>query len=315
MNIKVYYSKKYFAFQDTMKTPQKPYPELAQKLDLHELWFKREDLHPYGSHKGRSIPMMIKEYAKQGIHDFVISSSGNAALAALIAVQKHNQNNSTTVTLKIFVGKNIDAKKLARLHKEITDKNIVIEQVENPKQTAFQEEKNTTSTGSVQAKNLRQSTDDLALRGYLELAEDLTKIPNLQAVFIPTSSGTTAQALGEAFLKLEKNIQIHIVQTSSCHPIAEVFDTTPPKEETSIAGAIVDKIAHRKEKVLEAIKNTHGSGWIISNAEIQNAVDLIKKNTDFTVSYNSALSLAGLIKAKQNGQNWTGAIVCLITGR
>ncbi len=294
-----------------MKTPQKPYGELAKKLGLPELWFKREDLHPYGSHKGRSIPQMIKEYAKLGSTQFVISSSGNAALAAIIAVQKHNQNNPTHVTLSVYVGQHIDAEKLTRLQKEINDNRITIEQVENPKQMAFQAEKNS----ATEIKNLRQSTDDLALRGYAELAEDLSKIPNLEAVFVPSSSGTTAQALGEAFIKMNFPIQIHIVQTTKCHPIAEVFDTTFTPEENSLAAAIVDKIAHRKDKVVEAIKNTHGSGWIVTNSEIENAMDLIKENTDFTVSPNSALSLAGLLKAQQHDWKWTGAVACLITGR
>ncbi len=294
-----------------MKTPQKPYPELAKKIAITELWFKREDLHPYGSHKGRSIPQMIKEYAKLGTTKFVISSSGNAALAAIIAVQKHNQNNPTHVTLTVYVGNHIDEEKLTRLKKEINDTSVRIEQVDSPKQTAFQAEKN----ASTEIKNLRQSTDDLALRGYAELADDLSKIPNLEAVFIPTSSGTTAQALGEAFLKMNLPIQIHIVQNTLCHPIAEVFDTNFFPEENSLAGAIVDKIAHRKDKVVDAIKNTHGFGWVVSNSEIKNAMDLIRKNTDFTVSGNSALSLAGLLKASQNDWKWTGAVACLITGK
>jgi len=293
-----------------MKTPQKPYPELAKKLGLSELWFKREDLHPYGSHKGRSIPLMIKEYARTGVKNFVISSSGNAALAALIATQKHNQNNPTKVSLTIYVGEHIEPEKLGRLQKEITDPSIRIQQVENPKQAAFQKDK------SGEAKNLRQSTDELALKGYLELAEDLSKIPNLCAIFLPTSSGTTAQALAEAFLKMGKDIQIHVVQTTACHPLAEVFDTERARvEESSVAGAIVDKIAHRKEKVIEAVKHTQGSGWIISNDEIKNAADLIKNHTEFTVSYNSALSLAGLVRAKEKNWNLSGPVCCIITGR
>lgn len=293
-----------------MKTPQKPYPELAKHFSLPEIWFKREDLHPYGSHKGRSLPLMIKEYAKLGTKHFVISSSGNAALAALIAVQKHNQNNPhNPVSLTLYIGEKIGEKKFRRLKKEITDTNIVLEQVENPKQAAFQKD------ASGEAKNLRQSTDDLALKGYYELAEDLCKIPNLQAVFIPTSSGTCAQALGEAFLKMNLPIQIHIVQTTACHPIAEVFDTDfVPETEPSLAGAIVDLVAHRKEKVIETVQATHGSGWVVGNAEIQEALNIVKQNCDFEVSTNSALSLAGLKKSLRTGKTWAGAVCCLITG-
>lgn len=293
-----------------MKTPQKPFPELSHTLNIPQIWLKREDLHPYGSHKGRSIPLMIKEYVKQGIKNFVISSSGNAALAAMIAIQKHNQNNPHSgATLTICLGTHINESKLKHLYKTLEDtEHIKIEKGENPKQMAFQMEKSGT------AKNLRQSTDELALKGYIELAEDLSKIENLQAVFIPTSSGTTAQALGEAFVKMNLPIQIHIVQTTACHPMSEAFDTNA-KEGSSLAGAIVDKVAHRKQGVLEVIHKTQGSGWIIDNEEINDAIDLVKKTCDIEISPNSALSVAGLKKAIAQGWNWTGAVACLITGR
>lgn len=296
-----------------MKTPQQPYPDLAKAIGVPELYLKREDLHKYGSHKGRSIPLMIKKYAKEGITNFVISSSGNAALAAIHATIAHNQNNpGKEITLKIFIGKKIDENKLRNLISKIErseDQKIKIEQVDNPKQTAFQLEK------EGQAKFLRQSTDDLALEGYYELADELNKIPDLSAIFIPTSSGTTAQALGIAFQQLSQKPQIHIVQTTACHPIAEVFDTEKIEKTPSTAGAIVDQIARRKEKVIEMIKNSGGSGWIVHNEEINSAMKTVSQLAHINISSNSALSVAGLQKAVKNGWKWTGVVLCIITGQ
>jgi len=316
-----------------MKTIQMPYSKLARVLGVKDVYLKREDQHKYGSHKGRSIPPMVKKYFKDdGITNFVISSSGNAALAAIHAIQVHNSNNPSKLKLKVLVGKNIDHIKLKRLLKTVTDVNISIEQVERPKQMAFQMDKDGLS------KNLRQSTDDTALIGYYELAEELDKIPNLAAIFIPTSSGTTAQALGEAFhmenyLKLKQKPQIHIVQTTSCHPIVNCLPL-PEGESTrsdggggsphakgelegvkSIAGAIVDKIAHRKEKVVELIKQSKGSGWVVTDEEIKEAQKLAKETTSLQISPNAALSIAGLKKAVGHDLNWdNGVVVCLITG-
>lgn len=319
-----------------------PYGELAQALGVKDVYLKREDQHKYGSHKGRSIPLMIKKYFKEeGKTNFVISSSGNAALAAIHSVQAHNHNNPSQLRLTVFVGKNIDPKKLKLLLLTIEDANIKIEQVERPKQSAFQMDKDGT------AKILRQSTDDNALLGYFELAEELDKIPNLSVIFIPTSSGTTAQGLGEAFwtdnyLKLKNRPQIHIVQTTACHPIAEVFDlaglTTPPLDKgrcpdlpavvrpgrteegggaersTSLASAIVDHVAMRKEKVIEIIKTSGGSGWIINDKQIIEAINLVKQTCNLVISPNSALSIAGLKKAALTGWQWNGPVVCLVTG-
>ena len=301
-----------------MKTPQIPAPQLAKKIGLEvELWLKREDLHHYSSHKGRALPLMINEYAKrQGFKNFVISSSGNAALAAIIAVQTHNLGKPTDpLTLKIFVGQKIDPKKLHLLQKTITDSRITIEQIENPKSAAVQ-------AGQVEGvKLLRQSTDELALRGYSELAKELSKIENVAAVFIPTSSGTTAEGLAAGFKQFSINPQIHIAQTTSCHPIADkVFELQNKSTsenfstESSLAKAIVDNVALRKDTVANAVIESGGNAWIITNDEIKKAIGLVHTTLNITISPNSALSIAALIKAQMNNQTWAGPVVCLITG-
>lgn len=296
-----------FQRDTSMKTPQQTYPELNDALGT-EVYLKREDLHKYKSHKGRSIPLMIKKYAKEGVTHFVISSSGNAAIAAGLGVENHNRNNpDRQVTLDIFIGQHIDEKKKTVLERELTSDHITIKQVERPKQEAFQMDKEGKATF------LRQSTDDLALEGYEGLAKDLSKIPNLQAVFIPTSSGTTALALAQSFKLMEKQIQVHVVQTTAVHPIAEVFDSNG-NTDTSAAGAIVDKVAHRKDAVIEAIQESKGHGWIVTDEQIKNARKIVRDTTKVDISPNSALAVAGLQKALENNWKWDGPIVCVITG-
>ncbi len=290
------------------KTPEQNQIKLAKILGVPKLIFKREDLGKFGSHKGRSIPKMIKDYSKKGINDFVISSSGNAALAAIESIGKAN--------LKIYVGKNINKEKLKILKNKIGDKkNIKLFQVKRPKQSAFIATRGSTS-GKPEVEPrvavfLRQSTDDSALLGYSTLAQELKKIKNLEAIFIPTSSGTTAQALAENL----KNVQIHITQTTACHPIASVFDKKFKSTKKSIAGAIVDIIAHRKEKLTKLIKKSKGFGWVLDDKKIKQAIELVKKESKINISPNSALSVAGLQKAVDNGWRFKGTVVCLITGK
>jgi len=293
-----------------MTTPQTKQPKLAKTLGLELfLYFKREDLHPLMSHKGRSIPLMIDHYIKQGMSDFVISSSGNAALAAGLYIKKYNQKHKTKLNINIFIGKKIDQHKL-KLLKKIISKNIKIIQTKNPKQSAFQMDKNN------QAKLLRQSTDNTALLGYEKLAKELSKIKNLSAVFVPTSSGTTAQGLYDGFKKIKLNPQIHIVQTTACHPIAINFSPTHCCNTTkkSIAGAIVDNIAHRKEIVVSDIKNSHGFGWIADDNQIEEMIKLVYKTEKIKLSPNSALSVVGLQQSLKNNWKFDGPVVCLITG-
>jgi threonine dehydratase len=258
---------------------------------------------------------MITEYYKKGITDFVISSSGNAALSAIITVQTRNKNKPPKpLSLQVFVSQTIETKKLEKLQKTITDPHITIQQVERPKQTCFQLEQ----TGTV--KFLRQSTDEVALRGYIELAKELARIENLNAVFIPTSSGTTLQGLSLGFHQSGITPELHAVQTTSCHPLAdalaeskkEIYPAISP--EISLATAIVDKVAHRRKEVVKAITESKGSAWIITNEEIKQAIDIVKQTTDIILSPTSALSVAALTKALKNKHIFTGAVVCLITG-
>ncbi|MDD2757994.1 MAG: PLP-dependent lyase/thiolase [Patescibacteria group bacterium] len=291
-----------------MITPQNIATHLADAVGLNtHLYLKREDLHPSGSHKGRSIPRMITEYARAGRRDFVISSSGNAALAALLAVEDYNLKNNEKISLKIFVGQKISAEKLKLISdRAANNEKVTIEQTNHPKQQAFLAEKN----GA--AKNLRQSTDDSALAGYEELATELAKIKYLAAVFVPTSSGTTAQGLHLGFKKLGLNPQIHIVQTESCHPLVDA--DTPTLEIPSLATAIVDKVAHRKNAVLETLRASNGIGWIATDEDIREVLKLIKKTENINVSPNSALSVVGLKKAIRQGWKFNGPVACLITG-
>lgn len=298
-----------------MKSPQKPLPSITKALGTtNEIWFKFENKHHYGSHKGRSIPFMIDEYFKTGIKTFIISSSGNAALAALRAVVAHNKNKpKTPINLKIFVGIHINKNKLSKLESEKTDA-VILEQVPNPKQKALQGSKETATIW------LRGSTDSLALTGYQSLADELSKISNLAAVFFATSSGTSAEGTGIGFKNLNIFPELHIVQTNYCHPITNYIlnnqnkPSIPDRKNKSIADAIVDKVGYRKSSLGQMVIQSGGHAWLADEEIIFNTIKLIQKETDETVSANGALAVAGLITAIKAGKNWSGPVVCIIGG-
>lgn len=276
-----------------MITPNEEYAKLAQELKVPRLFFKREDLHPYKSHKGRSIPVMMDHYISKGITHFAISSSGNAALAAALYAKEKN------VELDIYVGKKIMNSKLYKLQ-DITNSTVRLHQVDRPLQSVQEKVKDPSIV------SLRQSTDDTALKGYKELAEELRTLPNLGSIFIGTSSGTTAQALATSL----PDVNVCIVQTTSCHPLAESLGAMSDSDEVSIADAIVDKIALRKEKIKDLITDS----YIVTNETIRAAQALAKEHTGLTLSPNSALSIAGVMEAVYTGNDFDKTVVCIITG-
>lgn len=314
---RAHYTSKNLNWQDRMITPQILASKLAESIGItNPLYLKREDLHPMGSHKGRSIPLMINKYFAEGFCELAISSSGNAALAAVIAVNEHNANHSDKIFLTVYTGEKILKGKLLRLENASGGApEIIIKQTATPKQEAMMAEKN-----SDKIKNLRQSTDDTALVGYESLARELAEIQNLSAVFIPASSGTTAEGLYQGFKKININPQIYIIQTPDCHPfvndVDEILNAEKVKNDVpSIANAIVDKVGHRKKNILNILKETGGAGWIATNADIFDAMSSVRLTENIDISPNSALSVAGLKKSVQSGRKFDGAIVCLITGR
>ncbi len=289
-----------------MITPHQSYPDLAKAIGITEIYFKREDLHHYGSHKGRSIPEMIDHYHSLGERNFAISSSGNAALAAALYTKEINKTKTEKIFLNIFIGQKINPQKKLTLEK-LADDHVQILTKENPLQAL-------TQANQEGFRSLRQSTDDLALKGYLSLAEELSDIKKIGAVFIGTSSGTTAQALADYFIKNSLPIQVHIIQTSSCHPISESFESPDTPNEISIAGAIVDRTAYRKDNLVALVKKTGGYGWTASNEDILTAQNFTKKYSNLEISPNSALSVVGVMKAAEIGYPIEGSIVCIICG-
>jgi threonine dehydratase len=303
-----------------MTTPLEHYPDLAAAIGVSDLYFKREDLHHYGSHKGRSIPVMIDKYYADGDRRFAISSSGNAALAAALYIRELNAKNTEPAELDIFVGNHVAPHKLEKL-KKIADapengSHIRILVKERPLQALTQ----AINDG---IRSLRQSTDDTALIGYESLGEELaaelttTKANPKKAggaVFIGTSSGTTAQALAGYFIKKKLPIQVHIVQTSSCHPLSDAFGMYEGPDEKSDADAIVDISAQRKSALIPLIEKTGGKGWFATNENIATAQDLVKKHTGLDISTNSALSIVGAMQATYAGHEIAGPVICLICG-
>ncbi len=296
-----------------MVTPLEKQDALAEAIGFLSLYFKREDLHPYGSHKGRSIPVMIDYYVKTGNRQFAISSSGNAALAAAMHIASLNSRYQVNpLSLDIFVGNHVSPGKLKRI-KEVADASggsIRVLAKERPLQAL-------TQAANEGVRSLRQSTDDEALVGYESLAEELlaeAQTKKIAAVFIGTSSGTTAQALAAYIQKKKSPIQVHIVQTSSCHPLSESFDSYDGPDEVSVADAIVDITGHRKAALIPLIEHTGGTGWIATNDDINAALELVQEHAGLAISTNSALSVVGAMKAAYTSHEIDGAVVCMMCG-
>lgn len=291
------------------------------------LYLKREDLNPTGSHKDRGLAYQLSANIQDGKKEFVISSSGNSSISAISLLKGSN------IKLTISLSDNISEQKLRRIKHALGIETQDLRKEENNLIDNFEIifSKRALSDAFKIAKSsgatlLRGSTDPYALQGFKTIAYELYhQLESIDAIFIPTSSGTTLSGIYLGLIDLtHSNLrgsslthqipQLHTIQTTKVHPIAKNFDTQFDPTSKSLCDSIVDRVAHRLNSVSSQVKESNGSGWVISDKEILAAQHILRQN-QIEASAESALSIAGALKAYNQGvirkdQN----IVCLLTG-
>lgn len=159
---------------------------LQQKTDT--LWIKREDLHPIGSHKGRSIAYQLSVLRSIQAMKLVLSSSGNAA----IALMKLNQ----FFPAFIFVSPAIDPAKEAAL---VASEQTYSRCISTPFPRNFAQYL-VNKHGYI---DMRPSQSDAAIIGLrtlgLELAEQLPDLDESYSIYIVTTSGANTLGMYQAF--------------------------------------------------------------------------------------------------------------------
>jgi len=259
------------------------------------IYFKCEFNNPTGSVKDRGVCYQLAKVKESGKSYAVISSSGNAAISASYYCKLHQ------IKLTACVSRNLNPSKLAAI-----DRNTEVLKSNRPLSHAIR------ISRERRIPNLRPSKDPFGSVGYrtlsLELYEDL---PQVDAVFIPMSSGATLRGIFEGFLRIpHRTPAIHAVQTTLVNPLARRFDSDFRLEKKSLADAIVAKFTPLEDEIAGIIKKTKGFAWVISNKEMRACQQKLKK-LNLICSYEGAAALAALIKARKRGFNYQNPVVVL----
>lgn len=244
-------------------------------LQIDNFYFKREDLNLTGSAKDRAIVSQVDNLIKSGYKSAVISSTGNAAISAAHFCSENH------IPLTVFVSPKINPQKL----KLISAATI---SSPTPISAAFKFAKANKSY------LLRQSTDPAALIGYSAIGREIyQQLPQISSVFIPVGSGTTLVGLSAG---LPENVKIFAVQSAFNPTITSLFDKSVITEATNLTDALTVKSLPLKNKIIEIIKSTRGSGITISNSELIRSQNWLQQQNLIT-SAEGALALAGAQKA------------------
>ena len=263
-----------------------------------ELILKREDENPTGSLKDRGMAYLISWVKSLGKKEVVLSSSGNAAIAAA------QYCRLAGIDLDVFVSPKIKEGKLAQLKKM----GVTVYSSDRPVSEAV---KFSHQKGFL---NLRPSQSQFGSEGYQTIAFELAENQGaVEDIFIPVSSGTALVGIAAGFKKIGFLPHLHVCQSTAVCPIASCFTHDFQREKTSLAQALVAKYTPLRPKVIFLVKESGGTGWVISNQEIKEAQECLEEKGIIT-SAEGALAYAAWKKAKTRG--WpVGKAVCLLTGK
>lgn len=265
------------------------------KSEELKIVYKDEYHNKNHSFKDRGLSYQISRHLQEGKKNFALSTSGNAGITASYIASEYKIN------LDLFISSSIHKEKL-QLLKEFSgnNNNIEIHISRKPRSDLFKFLRN-----NEDIVDLRGSTDPYAIEGYKTIAyEVLNQYPEVDAIFIPCSSGTSTIGIYEGFKQSGKNVSINICQTEKINPIARLYDTNFSFSETSLADAITDKLAIRRKSINDAISSTRGNAWVISDKSLLEAKSYVKGLNLNYLTYNSLLSLAGLLKSREKGDNY-----------
>lgn len=274
---------------DEGNTPEVPFDE--------QVILKREDQNPTGSLKDRGMAYLISWAYQTGLKSVVLSSSGNAAISAAAYC------NLVKIDLSVFVPVAINEKKL----KKVEEQGVKFFRGLKPVSEAIKFAKDNNCL------NLRPSQNDFGSEGYQTIAFELAGSQGkIEDLFLPVSSGVAVSGIAEGFRKLGFMPRLHVCQPAAICPIASVFDKNYLPERKNLADSLVARYVPLKKKIVNLIKESQGTGWVIESKRIISAQKILQERGIIT-SNEGALALSAIFKSKERGWN-LGKTVCLLTG-
>lgn len=256
-------------------TPLLESDELARWAGVERLWLKREDHNPTGSHKDRGAAAQVAAMQARDQGVGVISSSGNAALAAA------TYGRAAGISVVALVAPRTETGKLAAIvaagGRLIVTTKPINYGIRLSRVTGWPD--------------LRPSQSAEALEGFRSLGAELAEqLPEDSAVFGYCSSGATYEAVGEVLAARRRDVSLHPVQAGLVNGISAAFGREGDRSR-SMVGDLGAKHTPRSETVARLVRSSGGQAWWVGDQEIAPARDaLLASGLDLAAECWAALA-------------------------
>ncbi|MEA2098477.1 MAG: pyridoxal-phosphate dependent enzyme [Patescibacteria group bacterium] len=255
---------------------------------LQSVYFKREDENFTGSLKDRSLAYQVSLAKQNNKKELVISTSGNAGIAAAAYCQKAG------IKLYVFISPKTEKAKIKEMQKYSP---IIIKSKRAIRLANY-------LAAKYKVENLRPSVNGSSIEGFKSIAfEIFENLGKINAIFTFVTSGSSFVGIGRAYQYLLENKEIEKMPR---------LYAVQNNDKSSIAGKLGIKNTRRQKEILKIIELTGGKIISVNNNEILEAKGILEKN-DIHTSLEGCASFAGIINAtKKNNFN---KIVCILSGK
>lgn len=283
-------------------TPLEPAEALGSALGIPSLRLKREDLSPTGSHKARYLGYLCSTLLASGVDQAVISSSGNAAIAAAA------YSSLGGIRLLSLVSPRTPRVKLERLRgypqlTVLSNRPVALLHHAVPKWGMA---------------DLRGSVNPLAPNAYRGIAAELLAQAEIAGVFLFSSSGAAALGISQGFTELlgpgAPLPQLHVVEGTPGGELTRPWYSGANHPEDSHLGELGSRRSRLAPSVRRAVRDSGGRGWRVGPRELEETRDLGDRH-GISTSWEGIATLAAMRQAfPQAGSHLGGSWVAVLTG-
>lgn len=297
---------------------------LGEALGLRNLYLKDETRNPTGSFKDRAMSVSVSMAKFFGYKRAVIASSGNAA--ASLAAYGARAGIEVYALVPHFAAAGKVAQLVLYGAKVIKIRWVEAEDPTVKMMRALYERYGFYPSPSFGVFNPYQVEGPKTIS--MEIVEQLRfGVPT--QVFVPTGAGSLLTGVYKGFRDFNAIGFINgfprlvAVQPEGNYPLvrawierADPFGIRPwEKAPETIATGLEDTYPWDGDMALRALYETKGYGVVVSDPEIVNAMKLLAKYEGILAEPSGAAGLAGLIKAKDEGEvDRDEDVVVLVTG-
>jgi len=278
------------------------------------LLLKDDGLLPTGSFKARGMAVAVSRARELGLRELYVPSAGNAGVALAAYGARAGMRIRIYLPARTAEGVPENCRRYG------ADVVAVPGTIREAGAAAREAEK---GRGSFEMSTLREPyrVEGKKTMG-LEIFEQFPPGAMPDAVVYPTGGGTGLVGMYKAFTELrsvgllERFPRLYSVQPEGCAPVVRALRegaarVTPWDQPSTIAPGLLVPAPFASERILEAVRETHGAGVVVSDRQLVEAMAELAQREGVSASPEGAAPYAALGALVREGHIRAGETVLL----